>query len=1050
MGNEKEVTFKIKILGTDRELSTIESLNNELKSINDTLSKSNIGTDTYKVLNNQAQQLTAELVKLNAENKVTQQVFNSLKFPVGSVAQMKDETAALTQKLSQSTRGVTLSNEEYDKYQAKIIENKKAIADFNGSLSLQKSALTDISSLIKAGVDVRAFENNSIKENRELIKLLTADYINLKQPTAEETEELKRLSDTLKEQESAVGNNTRNVGNYQGALKGATSEIRVFGVSLGSVETTFNKYNNALKDGKEKLVAYVTGQTAADGITKLSIFSTGGLAAAMNVLKLALIATGIGAFVVLLGSLIAAFATTEKGMDFIQEKATQVKVVFQAILGVAQTLGTKMIDIFKNPQQALKDLVALIETNLLNRLKSFGVILDGILNGDTKKITDGVYQLATGVTNLTDKIQGAAKETAAFLSDAAKKGKELFDIKEEIEDLEVNINKQRAETASRETELLLIAKAVTSTNSERKKAVDEILSNTKKLQDAEEAIVQKKIQALKLEQSLSDVSKASKKELADLEAELIKVRDAGKDKQLQLIKLLNKEDKEAIKAAEDAAKKKLEAQQKYLEDLAKLNDEFILNEKQRLAKSFDDKAAIIKGQGDQEIALRKAINDAKIKALAEFDVKTAKLAQDTEADRLTKIQQALQDNLQTELIGLEMAGANTRDKAIEIEESKQQAILENTKLGTAEKERLIAESEQRIGKIIEDSAKTEIEIEAKKREQMVGLITDYLNTIGQITSDVAGIVAAIGKLETDSFNKEIDERKSKVQELEQEVEKSHGRQKKALISRLEAEKTALAKAEKEKEETRIKYAKAQKAFAIIMAIVNTALAVISALATAPTIIAGVVFAALAAATGAAQIGIIAAQPLAKGGDLNNIRGGTIPSEAGIIQGPSHGQGGVKFDYQGKPFEAEGGEIKTNNGNRKYIFTKKVAQDPILRAIALATHNNSGHPAAAVVGSYINSFAGGRSFGAGGSMKLAAGGSLDSVTGPALSAPIIVSAGADPNVVKLIAEVNAGNQELKRYVDATNTRIDNIRVAVPVDQITDVQTKTKEVREASLF
>jgi hypothetical protein len=462
---------------------------------------------------------------------------------IQKLAQLRADTNALKEAQKQLAEEVKKGNKDAaTSYEANAIILKN-VANEQRVLS---RAVEGYSAVQKSATDTTNFANNSIQENRDLLKQLTATYIGLKNPTAEQTEQIRKLSDQLKQQESTIGNNVRNVGNYQGALKNATSEIKVFGVSVNDAQLKFNTYNDALKDAKTQLAGYITGQKAADGATKLSILSTGGLSAAMRVLKIALISTGIGAFVVLLGSLIAAFATTEKGVDLLEDGMAALKGIFQSTFGEVQKLGDKLIDIFSNPKKAITDLVNFLQGNLLNRLKSFGVILDGILEGDTKKITNGIAQLGTGVENLTDKLEAGAKATGKFLTDAAKRGQQIVAIEREIEDAEANILLAREKNATRETELLLIAKSVNSSLKERKAATDEILKNTATLQKAEEDIVNKKIQALELTQKQNIDDREGNKELISLQAELEKLQRSGKEKQLSLIKLLNKENKEQL------------------------------------------------------------------------------------------------------------------------------------------------------------------------------------------------------------------------------------------------------------------------------------------------------------------------------------------------------------------------------------------------------------------------------------------------------------------------------------------------------------------------
>ena len=77
----------------------------------------------------------------------------------------------------------------------------------------------------KQEVDTTNFSNNSIKANRELLKQLTAQYIGLKNPSQEATNQIKRLSDTLKQQEAVIGDTRRNVGNYAEGFKDAIGGI---------------------------------------------------------------------------------------------------------------------------------------------------------------------------------------------------------------------------------------------------------------------------------------------------------------------------------------------------------------------------------------------------------------------------------------------------------------------------------------------------------------------------------------------------------------------------------------------------------------------------------------------------------------------------------------------------------------------------------------------------------------------------------------------------------------------------------------------------------
>jgi uncharacterized membrane protein len=98
-------------------------------------------------------------------------------------------------------------------------------------------------------------------------------------------------------------------------------------------------------------------------------------------------------------------------------------------------------------------------------------------------------------------------------------------------------------------------------------------------------------------------------------------------------------------------------------------------------------------------------------------------------------------------------------------------------------------------------------------------------------------------------------------------------------------------------EVKRRQAEADKKKAILDAVVNTAVGVIKAVALSPLTL-GMPFAAIVAALGAAQIALIAAQPIPK-----FAKGGAIPSSDinGMISGKPHAAGGVLIEAEGNEF-----------------------------------------------------------------------------------------------------------------------------------------------------
>ncbi len=155
------------------------------------------------------------------------------------------------------------------------------------------------------------------------------------------------------------------------------------------------------------------------------------------------------------------------------------------------------------------------------------------------------------------------------------------------------------------------------------------------------------------------------------------------------------------------------------------------------------------------------------------------------------------------------------------------------------------------------------EVEKQRQQENLDFINTTLTAWQSITNTIAGLVEA-----------------------------QYQRQYNALDNALKKEQITREEYDKRKAQLARQQAKKQKEFAIVQAVINTALGVTNAFATAPNIILGAILAAVVAAAGAAEIATISSQPLPQF------------AEGGIVQGKSHAQGG-------KQIEVEGGEFITS-------------------------------------------------------------------------------------------------------------------------------------------
>ena len=212
---------------------------------------------------------------------------------------------------------------------------------------------------------------------------------------------------------------TQAIGGIQQALGGATQ-------AAGTLKTAFGSFQALLAAGPIGLLllafgAIVTYLTQTqEGANKLKVVMAA-VGAVMSVVTDVVAKFG-KILIDALSNPSALLATLKTKFN---EVKTTVENFFQGIGDKASAFGSQLEAIFTNPKKTLTDLVALIQNNLLSRLKAFGVIYEGIVNRDFKKVADGFIQAGTGITDATSKIQEFGDKAGEAIGGAIDKAKEL-------------------------------------------------------------------------------------------------------------------------------------------------------------------------------------------------------------------------------------------------------------------------------------------------------------------------------------------------------------------------------------------------------------------------------------------------------------------------------------------------------------------------------------------------------------------------------------------------------------------------------------------------
>jgi hypothetical protein len=163
-------------------------------------------------------------------------IIYSVDIEYGNLVKNSEDIKTKIKDLTTAQTNLDLSNKENQK---SYRENTTQLKMLQSQLKLNENEVNKFTEAEKLNTDATNFNNNSIKQNRELLKSLTAEYIKLQNPTEEQTKKIKALSDTLKAQEGAIGDTRRSVGNYKESFQSAIGQFPAFQKGIEGVSNGF-------------------------------------------------------------------------------------------------------------------------------------------------------------------------------------------------------------------------------------------------------------------------------------------------------------------------------------------------------------------------------------------------------------------------------------------------------------------------------------------------------------------------------------------------------------------------------------------------------------------------------------------------------------------------------------------------------------------------------------------------------------------------------------------------------------------------------------------
>lgn len=671
-------------------------------------------------------------------------------------SKLKKELDELKQEKKQLKKATGDNSEALAKNEAKIkaVSNKYRTAQksLTGLVGENNKYLS-----VKERLDASLNEEiTTINKARQSNKDLLAIRNELNLATEEGRQEADRINQKMdqnnafiKENASAYEKQKINIGNYKESVNQALRENGLFGDKLQGVQQAFSALTPFVTSAQGEVSKvkkeFKEAGTSTEGATKAQqVYNkvNKSTIASLRALKVAIIGTGVGALVVALGSLIAFLSTTQEGIDKVNRVLKPLQEILKGVLGVAQDLGEDLFKAFEKPKKTWNDFVDALKSGydfyvknvidpLLAKTENFVLgfrkkikqariawneftgddveakKLKSELDDINKKIEENQETIRKGAENIKKAYKETGEAISGFLNTAIERGSQIQQLQEEIErdQNKLIVNEKKYEAQIKEQKK--IANDQSKTLQERREAAEKGQRIAKQLALEQNAIIDKKLEKLKLENEANDTSRKDEKKIAELKAKRFEQQKKISEFELNLTSKLN-----SIRKSEEKQRQK--AQQEEAERQQEIFDQKISDQQKEL-ELFIEQQGIKAKTKKEELEIAREVADRKRKiALERFEA--GKIDETEYQIEILKIQKAFAEK-QNE-VAIQNAKDELERRKEKIEQESETLKEKNIRLREAEKEHQKKLLEQgKIDKREFETAMDEIEAEFREKEK---------------------------------------------------------------------------------------------------------------------------------------------------------------------------------------------------------------------------------------------------------------------------------------------------------------------------------------------
>ncbi len=310
-------------------------------------------------------------------------------------------------------------------------KNSTLYVENASALRILKKEQSDLNRSIDNSAKAFLNASGSINQMRANLSNMTQQYNKLSKEERENAEvggklqkQMKAVSDELKKQEGAVGDNRRSVGGYTTALNLFGEKFKLFGVDLNSIK-------DKLKATKEGFDTAKSGFSSFDGIIKTS---------------------AIGVLLTIVTSLIAVFSKFEPVVEKVEQAFAGLKAAFDVFVGALIEFGNGYLKVIVGYFNGLYEI-----------MQGLGKFMTGDFSAGIEQMSNSMNGAIEGINQM----RGAFDGVGGAMASAAQEAAALTARFQELEDAERALIVSNAEAAKNIDQLILKSKNRTLSEKER-------------------------------------------------------------------------------------------------------------------------------------------------------------------------------------------------------------------------------------------------------------------------------------------------------------------------------------------------------------------------------------------------------------------------------------------------------------------------------------------------------------------------------------------------------------------------------------------------------